>query len=89
MNDFATWMHAWCGAMRDCGYPNAQLSPCILAEGCSYTWMHDVNMVADPARWGEMDRAAWDVAHDCFVAVDALRPAFVAPSEALAERLAP
>jgi hypothetical protein len=81
------WFRAWEQAMAEHGYPHARLELVITDAGTfGYSWLPDLDAYAeavlDRAEWSGGDHA-WAVAHQCFLAVEGLRPAYVVRSEAL------
>jgi hypothetical protein len=80
MAEFDRWRNAWGAAMAEAGYPAVSLESVLDPDGVSYAWA---------VAWADdSEHDAWEAAHKAFVTVDALRPEWVRPSFALAERLA-
>lgn len=85
------WFRAWERAMGEQGYPNARMTLDYDPDsGLSYSWNSDIDELAEATveeRRPIPDDNAWAVAHDCFIAVDHLRPVYIPRSPALIEMM--
>jgi hypothetical protein len=75
---FDRWAAAWCQAMTAAGHNGAALRP----------WGDDSYIWDRPEHAADPTTAVWSDAHQAFLAVDHLRPAWVQPSPLLRRLLA-